>query len=1377
SGVRIYLEDGTFTVTDEDGFYHFNGLKVGRHVVQLDTDSLSNRYQIIGLKNNRFAGNAFSQFVDLKGGVLWRSNFRVLQRVLGRMPVTISQGIKQEGQQQWVTLKVEHNQKVPLSALTAHYELPDGWTLIANSPLLNGQSIETEQKKQLLNWQLDPTQSQHKIRFAMQGGGKAGHKTAKAFAGFVSAGSPQGQTDVATIKLQDTLDQQSNEQSHSLQLHFISAKNGLAAESFTPLKNFAQTLKSKDIQRITVEGHTDNRKLSQHSQHSFGDNQALSSARAQFVADYLKTALKLTTSQILIVGKGEREPIASNESADGRAKNRRVVIRITSGKTSQTRQTEIGNSHSQATGHAQNQWDDEAKKATIQTKMPKNTLNFVSLQHNSSLPHRIGSVQIHLDSRLKPQLNLDGQEIPSDKIGFKQKNPKTKKTIYTYIGINFGEVGKHELHLQGKDPFGNNRVDEKITLIRTGEVADIRLLEAPKTSADGITPIRLRLQLKDHTGAVLTGSTELEYRGGDLNLVSQNKLLLATNPSKNTRVLVDTDGWITLAPSSKSGVHHIILGYNDVQRDIEVFIKPAYRDWILVGFGEGTLGYNTLNGAAQPIHNKKDKLGFYKDGKLAFYAKGRVNGNYLLTMAYDTSKSRKNNSLHQSIDPNQFYTLYGDASEQQYDASSQRKLYLKIEKDAFYALFGDFETGLSTTELARYSRHLNGLKSEYRGERVGYSAFATQTSKTLAKDEIRGDGTSGLYHLSRHNITLNSERISIETRDRFKSNVILEARQLTRHLDYNIDYNAGTIYFKQPIASKDNNLNPIYIRIEYESDTLSNQFTTFGGRASVKALSKLEVGGTYVQQAKLGKNDQLKGIDATLTLNEQTEFTAEAAQTDTQAAKANAYKAEARYLGKQLSARTYFRQVDDNFGLGQITGSENATRKVGADAELRLSTESKILTEVYRQQTLNTQARRDAANIQWVQQIAQHSLRAGLRHSHDQDGAGNTFTSQLITAGVSSQLTDKWSVRMDREQNTTQTPSSDFPTRTTIGSEYQISTNTLLSATHEWAQSQQQQSNATRLGVRTQPWAGAQLSTNYEQQLSEAGIRSFANIGVQQQWLLDEALSLTLALDRNHTLKKPGLSPLNLNVPLSSGGADFSAVSLGMNYRPETWAFTSQVEYHHAANQQKWNIVGGVMGDPAQNLSTMMNVQWLRDVQRQGSSSTQANMALAMAYRPDYDGLTVLNRFDVRYLSQQILQNKTVNWRYVNNLSLNWQATPRWQFALHYGEKWARETIAQQHYSGFTDLVALHTTYDINEKWDISAQAGLLHTWKTGQYASSAGLSVGYRLMKNTWIGVGYNVTGFSDSDFQASSFTKKGPFIQIRFKFDQHSLAEMLKH
>ena len=37
AGVRLLLEDGTFVVTDRDGLYHFEGVRPGRHVVQLDT--------------------------------------------------------------------------------------------------------------------------------------------------------------------------------------------------------------------------------------------------------------------------------------------------------------------------------------------------------------------------------------------------------------------------------------------------------------------------------------------------------------------------------------------------------------------------------------------------------------------------------------------------------------------------------------------------------------------------------------------------------------------------------------------------------------------------------------------------------------------------------------------------------------------------------------------------------------------------------------------------------------------------------------------------------------------------------------------------------------------------------------------------------------------------------------------------------------------------------------------------------------------------------------------------------------------------------------------------------------------------------------------
>ena len=65
-----------------------------------------------------------------------------------------------------------------------------------------------------------------------------------------------------------------------------------------------------------------------------------------------------------------------------------------------------------------------------------------------------------------------------------------------------------------------------------------------------------------------------------------------------------------------------------------------------------------------------------------------------------------------------FYTIYADNSNSQYDAPSSEKLYLKIEKDNFYALFGDYQTDMSLTELASYQRTLNGIKTEYQGERI-----------------------------------------------------------------------------------------------------------------------------------------------------------------------------------------------------------------------------------------------------------------------------------------------------------------------------------------------------------------------------------------------------------------------------------------------------------------------------------------------------------------------------------------------------------------------------------------------------------------------------------------------------------------------------------
>ena len=67
------------------------------------------------------------------------------------------------------------------------------------------------------------------------------------------------------------------------------------------------------------------------------------------------------------------------------------------------------------------------------------------------------------------------------------------------------------------------------------------------------------------------------------------------------------------------------------------------------------------------------------------------------------------------------------------------------------------KTGLAVTDLTRYQRRFNGLKSEYRGRNVGYTVFAAETDQSFNRDELRGDGTSGLYQLSNAPIIANSE--------------------------------------------------------------------------------------------------------------------------------------------------------------------------------------------------------------------------------------------------------------------------------------------------------------------------------------------------------------------------------------------------------------------------------------------------------------------------------------------------------------------------------------------------------------------------------------------------------------------------------------------
>jgi len=102
---------------------------------------------------------------------------------------------------------------------------------------------------------------------------------------------------------------------------FDSGTATIKRESFAVLEEAATFLLQNDALEVVIEGHTD-------STGSAETNMALSQRRADAVLKFLVVNYGVTPNRLDARGLGPQEPIASNESPDGRALNRRIEFRL-----------------------------------------------------------------------------------------------------------------------------------------------------------------------------------------------------------------------------------------------------------------------------------------------------------------------------------------------------------------------------------------------------------------------------------------------------------------------------------------------------------------------------------------------------------------------------------------------------------------------------------------------------------------------------------------------------------------------------------------------------------------------------------------------------------------------------------------------------------------------------------------------------------------------------------------------------------------------------------------------------------------------------------------------------------------------------------------
>lgn len=141
--------------------------------------------------------------------------------------------------------------------------------------------------------------------------------------------SEQVQENAAKYGIQDQVEVSFNAQYVMITLNgavlFDSGSEMIREDALPLVDKVGRILDHYKSNMIEVEGHTDNVPI---HNGRFEDNNVLSMYRALSVADRLREVTKLDPAHIKSSGRGDYVPIADNSTAEGRALNRRVVIKI-----------------------------------------------------------------------------------------------------------------------------------------------------------------------------------------------------------------------------------------------------------------------------------------------------------------------------------------------------------------------------------------------------------------------------------------------------------------------------------------------------------------------------------------------------------------------------------------------------------------------------------------------------------------------------------------------------------------------------------------------------------------------------------------------------------------------------------------------------------------------------------------------------------------------------------------------------------------------------------------------------------------------------------------------------------------------------------------
>jgi len=953
------------------------------------------------------------------------------------------------------------------------------------------------------------------------------------------------------------------------------------------------------------------------------------------------------------------------------------------------------------------------------------------------------------------RLSVDGRELPASRIGTRSEDAARGVLALEYIGVDL-RPGRNRLLLQWFDESGSAHAPQAITLVAPGAPARIEI-DAPEPALAG-QALALRLRLLDAAGTPVAERTAVTLQASAGAWQADD--LDPAAPGLQTFIEGGATSWLLQAPE-RPGPLRLQAAAGTLQAERRITLAAPLRPLFASGIVEGVFDLSRLRGM-EPA-GPGDAFERELRGRAALFLKGKVRGDTLLTLAYDSAKPPA------EIEPERYYPVYGDDATRSDDVASASRLFVRVDRGTSFALYGDFQTAPQRADggpaLARYSRSLTGVQMHNETNTLTSDLWASQSRSRRVVDEFAANGTSGPFRLRTGAVVAGSERVEVLVRDREQPANVLRSMPQTPFVDYDLEPDSGRLLLRGPLASVDAALNPVSLRISYESERGGPDAWVWGGDVELQAADGLRLGASLAQDE--AEHYRLAGVRAAWQAGPSTALRAELAGSRGDDGSGHAGRVEIEHQGAGWDAKLGAGRSGsgfDNPGAPLGRGRE----EIKAEAGRVIDERTRLRAEALRSADLANGGARSGLRAVVERDLGDGvRVEGGVRVAHETaapaepGSAGNTdFTS--LRARIAAPLPGRPALSLYGEAE--QAVIGDGAMRA-VGGEMALAAGGRVYARHEFINSfsggyglnPDQRRTTSVFGFDRDDGQGLRVFSEYRGRDAADDARAEAAIGLRKLWTPAPGWRVGGGFERVE-----GVDGTSRDEAL--------AVSSQVQWSGQPGLkVNTRVEWRDAPLQQSWLATGGLAWKLDERWRVLAKASLDLAQPEDGSTGLRRErLQGGLAWRDPAGPWLLL----ARYGWQRDDAPERRRSAHIVSLHGNYQADAENEWTLRYAAKHGREDSAGLASRGSAELVSARWLHRIDERWDIGIGARLLAD--SAAAAPAAGLigEVGFRVGAGLWLSVGMSALALRDADLAAGEPVRRGAFLRLRFKFDETTFS-----